>query len=133
MTANEVKAPGAADASPQVVMIVEDEFLIRLLLSEALRLEGYAVMEAASADEAFSVLLASPDTDILVTDVRMPGAADGLELAAFVRRTKPGLKVIITSGHAGADRVLGLADAFMPKPYELDAILRRIRALTADA
>jgi len=132
MAAADVEVPSAA-SSRLCVLIVEDEILVRMLLSEALRQEGYAVIEAANADEAFLVLHASPDPDVLVTDVRMPGTVDGFELAAYVRRTRPELKVIITSGHAGPDGARGLADAFLPKPYELGAILERIRTLVAPA
>jgi CheY-like chemotaxis protein len=133
MAAADVEEPSAASVPVRVVLIVEDEILIRMLLSEALRQEGYAVIEAANADEAFIVLRATPNPDVLITDVRMPGTVDGFGLAAFVRRTRPELKVIITSGHAGPDGALGLADAFLPKPYELSAIVRRIRTLTGPA
>jgi CheY-like chemotaxis protein len=132
MAAADLEVPSAV-SSRLLVLIVEDEILIRMLLSEALRQEGYAVIEAANADEALLVLHASPNPDVLITDVRMPGTVDGFELAAYVRRTRPALKVIITSGHAGADGARGLADAFHPKPYELGAIVGSIRTLTARA
>lgn len=133
MAAADVEEPSAASTPLRVILIVEDEVLIRMLLSEALRQEGYVVIEAANADEAFLVLHAAPNPDVLVTDVRMPGTVDGFALAAFVRQTRPELKVIITSGHAGPDGARGLADAFLPKPYELGAILGRIRTLTQPA
>ena len=72
MAAADVEEPCAGSAPLGVVLIVEDEILIRALLSEALRQEGYAVIEAANADEAFMVLHATPDPDVLITDVRMP-------------------------------------------------------------
>jgi CheY-like chemotaxis protein len=122
--------PCAAEPSRTVVLIVEDEILIRMLLAEALRQADYQVIEATNGDEALSVLHTSPDPDVLITDVRMPGSIDGFALAAYVRRTKPGLKVIITSGHAAPDGAIGLADAFLHKPYELGAIVARIRMLT---
>jgi len=131
MAAADIDAPCVAK-SP-VVLIVEDEVLIRMLLSEVLRQAGYQVIEAANGDEAFLVLTSSPEPDILVTDVRMPGKVDGFALAAFVRRTKPDLKVIITSGHAGPGGAIGLADAFLTKPYELDAIVEHVRTLTEEA
>jgi CheY-like chemotaxis protein len=133
MAAADVEEPCAGSAPLCVVLIVEDEILIRALLSEALRQEGYAVIEAANADEAFMVLHATPDPDVLITDVRMPGTTDGFELAAFVRRTRPELKVIITSGHAGPAGADGLADAFLHKPYELGAFVGHIRKLTEPA
>jgi CheY-like chemotaxis protein len=119
-----------AHSARTLVLIVEDEILIRMLLADALRQADYDVIEAANADEAFDVLHTAPCPDVLVTDVRMPGAVDGFELAAYVRRTKPDLRVIITSGHAGPNAAIGLADVFLPKPYELGAIVERIRALT---
>jgi CheY-like chemotaxis protein len=121
---------GAANSARPVVLIVEDEVLIRMLLSEALRQAGYDVIEAADADEAIEVMQVATSPDLLITDVKMPGSVDGLGLAAYVRRTRPGLKVIVTSGHAGPDGAIGVADAFLPKPYDLDHIVQRVRALT---
>ena len=129
MAAADCQQPCAVQPSRTVVLIVEDEILIRMLLADALRQADFEVIEAANGDEALSVLHTSPDPDVLVTDVRMPGSVDGFELAAYVRRTKPGLKVIITSGHAGPDGAIGLADAFLAKPYELGAIVGSIRSL----
>lgn len=130
MAAADFQEPCTACRSRIVVLIVEDEVLIRLLLADALRQADCEVIEAANAEEALAVLHASPDPDVLITDVRMPGSVDGFELAAFVRRTKPALKVIITSGHAGPNGAIGLADAFLPKPYDLATIVGRIRMLT---
>jgi CheY-like chemotaxis protein len=130
MAAADFRELCTACASRIVVLIVEDEVLIRMLLADALRQAGCEVIEAANAEEAFAVLHTSPDPDVLITDVRMPGPVDGFELAAFVRRTKPALKVIITSGYAGPNGAIGLADAFLPKPYDLAAIVGRIRMLT---
>jgi CheY-like chemotaxis protein len=120
---------GAANSARPIVLIVEDEVLIRMLLSEALRQAGYDVIEAADADEAIEVMQASVGPDVLITDVKMPGSVDGFGLAAYVRRAKPGLKVIVTSGHAGPDGAVGLADAFLPKPYDLGQIVQRVQAL----
>ena len=132
MAAADCQQPCAAPPPRAVVLIVEDEILIRMLLAEALRQADFEVIEAANGDEALSVLHTSPDPDVLITDVRMPGSIDGFALAAYVRRAKPGLKVIITSGHAGPDGAIGLAGAFLHKPYELSAIVARIRMLTKD-
>jgi CheY-like chemotaxis protein len=130
MAAADFQDPGAASVARPVVLIVEDEVLIRMLLSEALRLAGYDVIEAADADEAIQVMQAAACPDILITDVKMPGSVDGFALAAYVRRARPGLKVIVTSGHAGPDGAVGIADAFLPKPYDLGLILQRVRSLT---
>jgi CheY-like chemotaxis protein len=130
MAAADFQQPRTDYPARIVVLIVEDEVLIRMLLADALRHAGCDVIEAANAEEALVVLHTSQCPDVLVTDVRMPGSVDGFELAAYVRRTKPALKVIITSGHAGPNGAIGLADAFLPKPYELGAIVGRVRTLT---
>src|SRR5579862_3190692 len=122
MVAADVQQPCTGPSARVAVLIVEDEVLIRMLLADALRQADWDVIEAANAEEALAVLHTSREPDVLVTDVRMPGSVDGFELAAYVRRAKPRLKVIITSGHAGPDGPIGLADAFVPKPYDLGAI-----------
>ena len=111
------------------VLVVEDDILIRMMVSESLRHAGCEVVEAASADEALEVLAASGGADVLVTDVKMPGSVDGLELASRVRKALPGLKVVITSGHALAQNTFGLADAFLAKPFGLDQLVGQVRAL----
>jgi CheY-like chemotaxis protein len=113
------------------VLVVEDEMLIRMMVSESLRQAGCEVFEASDADEAFEVLSASGDPDVLVTDVKMPGAVDGLELATRVRKARPGVKVVLTSGHAPARLTDGLADAFLAKPFALEHLVGQVRALVA--
>jgi DNA-binding NtrC family response regulator len=129
MAAANLRQPFVAALARAVVLIVEDEILIRMMLADALRDADFEVIEAADAEEAFDVMHGLPDLDVLVTDVRMPGSVDGFELAAYVRRAKPDVKVIITSGHAGPNGAIGLADAFLPKPYELTAMVNRVGAL----
>jgi CheY-like chemotaxis protein len=120
----------AAERRP-TVLVVDDEVLIRMMLCESLRQAGCEVIEAASADEALDVLASAPTPDVLVTDVKMPGSCDGLELASRIREDRPGLKVVITSGHTPAQSAIGLADAFLPKPFALEQLVGRVRALTA--
>jgi CheY-like chemotaxis protein len=131
MAAADPEEPCSDRTPRRVVLIVEDEILIRMLLSEALRHAGYDVVEAANADEALTVLEVSNAPDVLITDVKMPGAMDGFALAAHARQGKPGLKVIVTSGHAGPSAAVGVADAFIAKPYDLGRIIREVQALTA--
>ena len=115
------------------VLVVEDEILIRMMVCESLRQAGCDVVECASADEALTVLADSDGPDVLVTDVKMPGAVDGLELAARVRERRPGLKVVVTSGHAPSQNSRGVADAFLAKPFALDELVGKVRALVAQA
>jgi len=80
------------------ILVVEDEFLIRFMLSDELRDAGYQVIEACDATEAVAVLK-TVQPDLIISDVRMPGPLDGMGLLALVRETTPALPVIIISGH----------------------------------
>lgn len=108
------------------ILVVEDEFLIRLMLSESLREAGYHVIEACNADEALVVIdLTLPD--LIISDVRMPGSLDGMELLALVKRSHPKLPIIITSGHLREANALEAgADYFIPKPYAFEPILKAV-------
>jgi CheY-like chemotaxis protein len=133
MTALDIYATDREMRARPTVLVVEDEVLIRMMVSESLRQAGCDVYEAASADEALDVLSASNEPDVLVTDVKMPGGVDGLELASRARRCCPRLKVVVTSGHAAAQSASGLADAFLTKPFALEQLVGRVRALVGEA
>lgn len=109
------------------ILVVEDEFLIRLVLCESLREEGYFVIEARNADEALVILdLQMPN--LVITDVRMPGSVDGIGLLALVKLSHPKLPVIMTSGHFSADNALAAgADNFITKPYMREPMLKMVR------
>ena len=114
-------------ASGQCVLVVEDEILIRMMLSDELRDAGFHVIEAATADEAL-VILRTLVPDIVVSDVRMPGSLDGMGLLAVVRENFPALPVIIASAHLQPE--LALADGatkFIAKPYRTDDIIDAIQ------
>lgn len=81
-----------------VVLVVEDEALIRMLLTDILEAAGFVVIEADGADEAIAVFAARRDVDVVVTDLRMPGTMDGLGLAGWMCEHAPAVPVIITSG-----------------------------------
>jgi CheY-like chemotaxis protein len=111
------------------VLVVDDEFLVRLYVADSLREEGFQVIEAVNGDEAVSILRTSAPVDIVVTDFRMPGTMDGVGLARFIRERRPQLKIIMTSG----DRVEPPAgcqlDGFFVKPYSLADLVKLIRSL----
>ncbi len=116
---------------PLTVLIVEDEFIVRLTIAEYLRDEGYEVIEAGNADDALDVLKSGIAIDLLFTDVRMPGTMDGCELARRVRAEWPGTPVILTSGYSEAllsARSMS-EDFVVPKPYRPQAILTTIQAV----
>jgi two-component system, response regulator PdtaR len=87
-----------------VVLIVEDEFLIRMDAIDMIRSGGFEVVEANDADEAIEILERRPDITVVFTDVHMPGSMDGLKLAAAVRGRWPPIKIVATSGRANPER-----------------------------
>jgi DNA-binding NtrC family response regulator len=120
---------GTAAATCGRILLVEDELLIRLVVSDELRDAGYDVVECYNADEAIILLEAGLDFDLVVSDVRMPGNVDGLGLLAFIRETRPTLPVILTSGHLEPTLAFREgATCFLPKPFGLDAVVSAVRA-----
>ncbi len=107
-----------ATASGARLLLVEDEFLIRLTLAETLQDAGYEVVEAEDADEALAHLATGP-VDLLLTDIQLPGPADGKELAKRVRAILPELPVIFMTGRPepGGTRLAGARELTIAKPY----------------
>lgn len=100
-----------------VALIVEDEPLILMLAVEAFIDAGFAVLEADCADEALSICNTGASVDLLFTDVNMPGALDGIDLAENLIRLNPGLQIIITSALPIVRSVDHLSASFVSKPY----------------
>ena len=118
-------------AGRPVVLIVEDEPLIRMDTMEMIERAGFDTLEAADADEAIAILTARPDIHVLFTDIQMPGSMDGLRLAHFVRERWPPIKIIATSAHLRVDGYdLPNGGRFLPKPYAAHEVAAHLRDLT---
>lgn len=118
-----------AAAHPAYILVVEDELFVRMYISEALRDAGYKVLEAFNGDEAVEILISGAHVDLVLSDVKMPGSVDGLELLAFVRKNFPRIPVVISSGHLDPTVALQSgADHFLPKPYAIGQALKLIKA-----
>ncbi|HLV85090.1 MAG TPA: response regulator [Devosia sp.] len=115
-----------------VVLVVEDEALVRLDVISQIEDEGFTVIEAANADAAIRILETNPDVTILFTDIDMPGSMDGLKLSAAVRDRWPPVKIVVTSGHRMVE-ITDLPDGsvFHAKPYRHDEVVASFRELTA--
>ncbi len=111
------------------VLVVEDEVLLRLMIAEELRNQGIHVLEASNADEALTILGSSLPVHLLFTDIRMPGRLDGAALARLARAHYPQLKLIMTSSNQPEGFVRETADAFIAKPYDLQAVVERVQRL----
>lgn len=120
------KMPAVETAERRVrILVVEDELLIRLLVSDVLRDAGYDVVEAVNGDEALDILNAGIRVDLVLSDVRMPGSTDGLALLKFVREELADLPVIVTSGHLEPHVALAAgASQFLAKPFEIEEALK---------
>ena len=113
-----------------VVLIVEDEFLVRMGTRAAVEEAGFDVLEAGDADEAIAILSARNDILLIFTDVHMPGSMDGLKLAHFVRHRWPPVKIVATSGRVRiADSDLPDGGRFLPKPYSAAEITATLHEL----
>lgn len=98
------------------VLVVEDEILIRELVSHELQEAGFSVVAARTADDAIAILEARQDIHLVFTDIDMPGSMDGLKLAAAVRDRWPPVHIIITTGKVRPLEIPANA-LFIPKPY----------------
>ena len=122
--------PQSATERP-VILIVEDEFLIRMHAAEMIKRAGYDVVEAMNADDAIAILETRRDIRVVFTDVRMPGLMDGLKLAHAVRHRWPPVHIVATSAyHAKLKDELPAGSVFLPKPYTEREIVGTLHALT---
>ena len=111
-----------------VVLIVEDDFLLRLDAMQMLEEAGFKVVEASNSDQAILILEARPDINVMFTDIDMPGSIDGIKLAHAVRGRWPPIKIIATSGHFKIDNGnLPAGGKFIPKPYNFKYVADVIR------
>jgi CheY-like chemotaxis protein len=120
----------------EIVLVVEDEVLVRYVISDYLRECGYQVIEASNADEACQVLQeASIAVDVLLSNVQMPGLMDGFALARWVRANRSEVGVILVGTITrAADAAAQLCDEgpMLSKPYEPQAVVDRIKRLLAE-
>jgi CheY-like chemotaxis protein len=125
---------GTSATKRPVVLIVEDEILVRMNAAETIGDACFDVVEARNADEAIEILEACPNIHVVFTDIQMPGSMDGLKLARFVRSRWPPIKIVATSGFVkiGTDD-LPEGSRFLPKPYRPEQIVATLRELIVAA
>lgn len=121
-----------ASAKRPVVLVVEDDYLIRKGAVAIIQDAGFQVVEADNADDALEILEADSNVHIVFTDIQMPGSIDGLKLAKFVRDRWPPIKIVATSGRLRVDSVdLPNGVVFVPKPYDPDQLVQTLRELAS--
>jgi two-component system, response regulator PdtaR len=113
-----------------VVLIVEDDALLRMLAVEIAEEAGFVALEACDAGEAMATLESRKDITVLFTDINMPGSMDGLKLAHAVRDRWSPVTIVIVSGHFHPQQSdLPSNSFFVPKPYEPGAMVEELRSL----
>jgi two-component system, response regulator PdtaR len=116
--------------SPHVVLVVEDELLLRMMAVEVVEEAGFVALEARDADEAVALLESRSDISLLFTDIDMPGSMDGLKLAHAVRGRWPPIKILLVSGQVRLlPSDLPSSSRFVRKPYRVGAMVEELRSL----
>jgi two-component system, response regulator PdtaR len=123
----------AASVDKHIVVVVEDETLIRLFVCEALTEAGFDVVEAQHADAAVAILRArAAEIHALFTDIHMPGSMNALALAHLSRRSWPRIALLIASGLAHPQpEEMPHGSRFLPKPYHPNHVVGHLREMLA--
>jgi CheY-like chemotaxis protein len=117
-----------------VILVVEDEALVRLFAVGLFEEEGFDVVEAANADAALKLLETRDDVRLLFTDIRMPGSCDGMDLARKVHARWPHILLVITSGHMRpAQAEIPDHGHFIGKPYRANELLDEVNDMMGKA
>lgn len=121
-----MEASGAGVRGKRILLVEDDEF-VRSLVETQLAMLGYDVTCADDAASAIAILAAGERVHLLMTDVSMPGALDGLRLAAHVRERWPAIAILVASGN-GADRTdaHAVGAPHLQKPYVLAELERKL-------
>ena len=116
-----------AASQKAVVLVVEDEPFLRFLAADALEEKGFAVAEAANAENALRVLENRQDINLVFTDIALPGDLNGLDLVRHVQQRWPHIQLVITSGqHKPNPAEMPKDGRFIAKPYSPRDLVREI-------
>jgi len=118
----------------KTVVLVEDDDLVRRLVSRVLEREGYRVLGATSGEEGLELLSRTRTADLLLTDVTLPGKVDGLELSRRALKARSDLKLVCMSGYGAEDMasdLLSIASTavFLSKPFTTGELVETVNRL----
>lgn len=132
---NEGRAVAEPVSGSETILVVEDDTEVRETAIELLRSLGYHTLDAATGPQALQQFMQHPEVALVFSDVMLPGGMLGTQLIHKLRERRPGLKVLLTSGCAGDAAAAALAESnheVLTKPYPLEELARRVRALLDD-
>jgi CheY-like chemotaxis protein len=113
---------------PAVVLIVEDEMVLRMRAVDMVEDAGYTVLEALDAAEAVAILESRSDVALMCTDIQMPGQMDGLGLAHAVHARWPAIRIIVVSGQLSLPNIdLPPRSRFLGKPLDAGEVITEMR------
>ena len=116
-----------------VILIVDDEALLRMLAVDYFEEHGYEVIEAQDGTEAVAILKDRPDIRAVFTDVQMPGRPDGFGVAREARNANPSCAIIVVSARQWPDKdSLAHGVRFITKPYDGTAVVRMFDEMLAN-
>src|SRR5436190_14997823 len=119
----------STNAAP-IVLVVEDEMVLRMRAVDIVEDAGFVPIEAVSADQAIEILESRDDISLLFTDIQMPGSMDGLKLAHAVYSRWPHIKIILVSGQIAVTDADKPDDSkFFPKPLEIQQMVLEIQEM----
>jgi CheY-like chemotaxis protein len=119
---------------PAVVLVVEDDMLLRMRAVDMVEDAGYICVEAVDADEAVAILESRSDIALLFTDIQMPGSMDGLGLAHSVHDRWPPIKIILVSGQLKLASIdIPANSRFFGKPLEAKVMIAQIQSMIGRA
>jgi CheY-like chemotaxis protein len=115
---------------PSVILVVEDEMLLRMRAVDMVEDAGYVPVEAVDADEALAILQSRSDIVLLFTDIQMPGSMSGLQLALAVHERWPRIKIILASGQLKLSQSeIPENSRFFGKPLDSGGMVAEIREM----
>jgi CheY-like chemotaxis protein len=125
-----LKESGVTPRAQTIVLIVEDEALVRYAVAQELRAAGYEVLESSTAEDAIARLAAGLRIDVVFTDIQLAGRLTGWDVAEQFRAADPDVPIIYASGNA-ADRSRSVSSSiFLNKPYRPDDVVEACCRLT---
>jgi len=118
------------DAQRSIVLVVEDELMLRMRAVDIVEDAGFTPIEAINADDAIRILETRDDASVLFTDIQMPGSMDGLKLAHLAHTRWPHIKIFLVSGQIAVTEADKPEDSkFFPKPLEIKQMILELQAM----
>lgn len=125
-------ASSAPPKAPSVVLVVEDEPVLRMMAVDLVEDAGFEAVEAADADQAVLILAERPDICIVFTDIDTPHGIDGMKLASLIRDRWPPIEIIITSGKlTPSPQDMPARGVFFSKPYKPVEVMAELRRMAS--